>query len=615
MTNIIKAMTDAELFGKWFQRGLFRGDSWHNWRVFLAALFGLGLDAEEREIYKHFTGRDDVPIEQVSESWLICGRRSGKSLVAALIAVFLAVFRDYTSYLAPGEVATIMVIAADRKQARVVLGYIFGFFDTIPILSQMIESRTKESVTLTGRVRIEVHTASFRALRGYTVACAILDECAFFPTGDSASPDEEIVTALRPAMATIPGSLLLGISSPYAKRGVLYEAFTAHYGKAGAPALVWKAATRSMNPTVSKATIAMAYLRDSAAADSEFGANFRSDISGFVSREVVEARVDRGCFERPPVKGFNYVGFADPSGGAADSFTLSIAHSENDKAILDVVREVIPPFSPEQVVSEFAQVLKAYGIGTVVGDAYGGTWPREQFQKRGIEYRVSDRTRSEIYLSFLPMMMSGTLRLLDSARLVSQLVGLERRTARSGKDSIDHSPGSHDDVCNAACGALVEALGGAGELGYVSWLKGIASGVYKEPEEAPTDWGKAAVLQFEMKLLATHKAERPSPCPRCGGPRIPIARVVHCNGCGADFANELDKQPIATVPIEGPCCGSPLIVRIPNGQRCNNCGRQDNVNQPTGISRKDIGNYPGRGARMNGAPFLQALARVFGGRK
>jgi terminase large subunit-like protein len=625
VTNIINAMRDGALFGKWFKRGLLRGDSWRNWRVLLGALFGLGLDSEAHAIYKQFTGRDDVPTEQVSEAWLICGRRSGKSLVAALIAVFVAVFRDYTSVLAPGEVATIMVIACDKRQARVVLNYINGFFDTIPILSQAIVSRTKESITLTNRVRVEVHVASFRAVRGYSIACAILDECAFFPTGDSASPDEELVNALRPAMATIPGSLLLGISSPYAKRGVLYEAFTAHFGKAGAPALVWKADTRSMNPTVSKTTIAMAYLRDSAAADSEFGANFRSDISGFVSREVVEARIDHGCFERAFVRGYTYAGFVDPSGGSSDSFTLSIAHREGDKAILDCVREVVPPFSPEEVVSEFAQVLKSYGIGSVTGDAFAGLWPRERFLKCGIEYKVSDRTRSEIYLSFLPMLMSANVQLLDNARLVNQLVGLERRTARSGKDSVDHSPGSHDDIANAAAGAVLEAVAGAAELGYIGYLRGLASGLFpEEPEETPADWTREVALQFEMKLAgmpvtgSMHMAETVSPCPQCQGPRVFISGCgLHCNGCGADFANQTDKNPVRVVPSEGPCCGSPLLVRIPGGQtRCQQCGAQSGTNQPKGVSRKDVASYTGGREQMNSVPFLRALGRLrFGGRE
>jgi hypothetical protein len=37
--------------------------------------------------------------------------------------------------------------------------------------------------------------------------------------------------------------------------------------------------------------------------------------------------------------------------------------------------------------------------------------------------------------------------------MVSQFVGLERRTSRGGRDSIDHAPGGHDDVANAVAGA------------------------------------------------------------------------------------------------------------------------------------------------------------------
>ena len=74
----------------------------------------------------------------------------------------------------------------------------------------------------------EVHTASFRSVRGYTVVAAILDEIAFWRSEDSANPDREIVNALRPAMATVPGALLLAMSSPYARRGVVWDAYQRH---------------------------------------------------------------------------------------------------------------------------------------------------------------------------------------------------------------------------------------------------------------------------------------------------------------------------------------------------------------------------------------------------
>ena len=46
----------------------------------------------------------------------------------------------------------------------------------------------------------------------------------------------------------------------------------------------------------------------------------------------------------------------------------------------------------------------------------------------------------------MPALNSGRVALLDVPRLVSQIVGLERRTSRGGRDSIDHAQGGHDDL-------------------------------------------------------------------------------------------------------------------------------------------------------------------------
>lgn len=155
-----------------------------------------------------------------TEGWLVCGRRAGKSFVLALCAVFLATFKDYRPYLAPGERATIMVIAADRKQARVIFRYIRALLTEVPMLARLIERETAEAFDLSNKVSIEV-AASFRSTRGYTLVAALCDEIAFWPTDDSAEPDREVLHALRPGMATIPGAMLLCASSPYARRGAL----------------------------------------------------------------------------------------------------------------------------------------------------------------------------------------------------------------------------------------------------------------------------------------------------------------------------------------------------------------------------------------------------------
>src|SRR5437763_1858711 len=133
-----------------------------------------------------------------------------------------------------------------------------------------------------------------------------------------------------------------------------------------------------MNPSVDPNINSEAYADDPVAAAAEYGGEFRSDIESYVNREAVEACIAQGVRERAPISALRYTGFVDPSGGSADSFTLAIAHMEKDVAVLDAVREVKPPFSPEAVVDDFAALLKTYRILRVTGDRYAGEWPREQ---------------------------------------------------------------------------------------------------------------------------------------------------------------------------------------------------------------------------------------------
>jgi hypothetical protein len=217
-----------------------------------------------------------------------------------------------------------------------------------------------------------------------------------------------------------------------------------------------------MNPSLPESVVTRAMERDAAAASAEYMAEFRSDLERFLTVEAVQDCVMPGVRELPP-QHQPYIAFVDPSGGSADSMTMGIAFRAHDKggAILACIRERRPPFSPAAVVAEFVETLRLYGVSEVRGDAYGAVWVQESFQKLGIGYRLSDKNRSQIYSELLPAINSREVSLLDDRRLVAQLTGLERRTARSGKDTIDHPPNQHDDVANAAAGdvRVVEQIG------------------------------------------------------------------------------------------------------------------------------------------------------------
>ena len=465
--NIIDTIRDAALFGPFF-----KGDSWEPWIVALKAIFGLPMDESEVALFVQHTGRETPPTVQSREFWAVIGRRGGKSRVAALIAVFLSCFRSYRDVLAPGERGVVMLVATDRAQAKVLMRYIVGFLEGVPMLSRLIVRRTEDEIDLSNGITIAIHTSSYRAVRGYTVVACICDEVAFWRSDESANPDEEILNAVRPAMATVPGAMLVAIGSPYSRRGVMYQAFKSSYGQDG-DVLVWKAATREMNSRVPQSVVDRAYAQDPASAAAEYGAEFRSDLQAYVPMEVVEAAVISGRRELPPVLGVSYVAFVDPSGGSGgDSFTIAVAHREGDRHVLDAVRERKGPLSPDSVIREYAAFLKGYGCHSVVGDRYSAMFVIEAFGKHGITYLASERTKSELYIEMLPVLNSGRLELLDDSRLVSQLVRLERRTSRGGKDSVDHPPGSHDDVANAAAGVLVLVKGAMQDIVASDWTFG-----------------------------------------------------------------------------------------------------------------------------------------------
>ena len=354
------------------------------------------------------------------------------------------------------------VLAVDRDQARIVFNYVLGYL-TQPMLAKMVRRQTADTIEFTNNFVIEITTADRRSVRGRTVAAVIFDEVAHWPNEYAANPDELIYQAIKPAMATMKNSLLIGISSPQ-RRGLLWQKFSEDYAKSG-KTLVVQAPTWVLNTTLSpdRDPIKQAFVDDPQWAAAEYGAEFRGDIETFVSLEVLN-RCTESIGERLPEWSKPYAAFVDPSGGSNDSMTLAIAHAEGKLIVLDAIREVVPPFSPNAVVEQFAEVLRQYQVWTVYGDRYAGEWCREPFIQRNVGYEISERAKSDIYRDFLPLLNSRAVSLLDHRRMRQQFLALERRTTRGGRDSIDHPPGGHDDIANAVAGACLAAIEHAGAV-------------------------------------------------------------------------------------------------------------------------------------------------------
>jgi hypothetical protein len=461
--DIIQAMDHERLFAPWF-RG---GQSWNGWRTVLKAAYALPLSDQERA-FLHQVAEREPPSRRVRELWVVAGRRAGKDSIASLITAHAAVFFEHRDRLRPGERALCACLACDRDQAKIILNYTRSYFTDIPPLKAMISRETRFGFELSNGVDVAISTNSFRNVRGRPILCAVMDELAFYKDETTANPDVELYNALRPGMATLAeDALLVAISTPYAKRGLLYRKFRENFGKNSDDVLVIRAPSILHNPTLDQSIITAALEEDPSAAEAEWNAVWRSDIEGYVNAEAVDAVVAHGRYELPPVSGTAYVAFVDPSGGSSDSMTLAIGHRDQGGCgILDCLREAKPPFSPEVVVTDFARTLKRYGVVKICGDRWGGSFVQEPFRLQGIDYQIADRPKSDYYRDLLPLINSGRVELLDNKKLIAQLCGLERRVSRVGKDSIDHGPGAHDDLINSAAASLVLVCASGASLGW-----------------------------------------------------------------------------------------------------------------------------------------------------
>ncbi len=502
------------IHGKNFFRPFFKDpETWTAWETFLKTLFGLGLATSEIPLLRECTGLERGPAKAFNECYIIAGRRSGKSTIAALLAVYVSLFGDWPRHVSRGEKPVVIIVAVDKNQARIIKSYIEALLDLNATFRAAVSRVLAEEIELKNGLTIMVKPASFRALRGWTIVCAILEELSFWRYElESANPDREVLNALKPGLASIPGSLLVGISTPYTKAGVLFEKFKTNFGKADGP-LIWRAATRTMNPTIPIETIGQAYADDPAAAAAEWGAEFRTDISTFIDPAVVEAAIIPGRVVLPWIPERQYHAFIDASGGRSDSFTMAIsffdAAPERKKVVLANVQEVRAPFNPAGAVEAFSKILEEYQIRKVEADSYAGEWVVSAFKEQGVTVLPSKRTKSEIYLELLPLLNSGAVELLDNKRLVGQIKSLERRTRGSGKDLVDcFYPGSHDDLINAGAGALVLAgekrITRRGRVfipGVVSLAGSLAGPAAAEPKAELQAGGSPAAILTEPKAF------------------------------------------------------------------------------------------------------------------
>jgi hypothetical protein len=475
--TLTQAMTAPELFGK-----IFRSPTFWPWRVVAKLVDNLPL-TEPREIalFQNATGRSynrQARREQqrlLRRFIILVGRRGGKDRFLSAVAVWRCISYDWKRLISPGEQAVVILLGRDKKQAAILRRYCQGLLQAEHLKPEVVRS-TGDVIEFKNGSSLEISTNDASLVRGRSAIAILGSEASHWKYEDtSSSSDEEVVSAAEPSMAMCPdGGLLMLGSSVFRKRGYMYRKYKELHGSPDSGDICWFATSRVMNPLLRQAVVDAALTNDPLKAAAEFENEFRDDSSDFCSLEVLEANTDTGVWERAPLQGVSHVAYVDMAlGTGKDSATLGIAHCkyETNEVWLDAVRERRPPFVPAQIVAEFAELMKFYGVYECHGDRVGGGFHSDELLRNGIVFVPSEWTTSEVYQRCLPILLARRAHLLDSAVLRQQISSLERRVTVARHETISHPQvaSAHDDLAAAACGALVLA---SSRLAYdpVGWV-------------------------------------------------------------------------------------------------------------------------------------------------
>jgi hypothetical protein len=218
--KIVDALADKRLFGA---LPAFKDlATWRSWLVFLKAVYGLDLDQDELAIFRSHTGRSKPSLQGYAEAVAIVGRQSGKTQLAATLAVYEAI----TAPVASGRGTYAVLVSQDARAAlRTLFRYAASPFEVSPILQSSIASRTTDSLELDTGVTLSAYPCKPQAVRGLRARVAICDELAFFRSTENIPTDVEMLRALRPTLATTRRQADCAVESP--GRAARFGSFTA----------------------------------------------------------------------------------------------------------------------------------------------------------------------------------------------------------------------------------------------------------------------------------------------------------------------------------------------------------------------------------------------------
>jgi len=425
---------------------------------FAAETLGFPLHLRQAEIL------DEIYTDGIRTAVLRLGRRSGKGRLAAIVATYEATVNAgaHLAALPRGEQVTIVIVATNQKQARLVHGYVRGFLHR-PALAPLLARETIDEIELTTGIVIMTVPCHAASVRGMAIAVVVMDEAAWF-TGVDGSPLDagEVWDALVPATAQFPERRTLVLSTPrYASgwfAGLVERAESDMFPDMRA----WHATTAEMNPSINPRFLEQERAADPDNFRREYEAEWDAGVGAVFPAELVRAAVRAGPDFYPPRPESTYAVACDPA-FTGDAFGLVVGHRDGDRVVVDLVRgwhgSRHAPVAIDPTLDEIAAIAGAYGRAPVLIDQFAAEAIRQGLAVRGVAVLArpwTNDSKIDAVAAVRRCLYAGALELPDHRLLLAELIGLEQRLLPSGRPRISAGGGGHDDYAMGLMALVLE---------------------------------------------------------------------------------------------------------------------------------------------------------------
>lgn len=427
------------------------------------------LKGADRDLARLIFGSiDTLPPEARHVVVAVCGARAGKSrLLCALRLLHLALIVDLST-LAPGEVASGIIVAPDLRLARQTLRFALGAARSVPAIASLIFGETSDSFSIAregGRsVVIEClpATRGGSALRGRSLVGAALDEGAFFRDESSVVNDVEVFKAVAPRV--MPGGQIIIATTAWAEAGLAYELFTFNNGTP-TTATAARAPTTLLRPDArTKSIVDRERQRDPENARREFDAEFMlAGTSFFFDSQAVDAAIGELPSGAPSAK----AGAIDLAFVSDSSTNVIVGRFGEVHAVIDLL-ELKPakgkPLVTREVMEAFVARAKDHGLKRLAADSHYVRTAVEYAAEHNIGIdEVPGSMKTEIYLAVREAINAKRLILPNEPRLIAQLKAIVSRPTPGGALQISsprRAGAGHGDLVSALVLAVHAAMNG-----------------------------------------------------------------------------------------------------------------------------------------------------------